>query len=184
MSIAEAVGETLGGPEAALDIARATDDEIARVCVAMLRLGDEAAVELALVPDTALLRCADRAFLAAHPPPQGGAPGSFATRMLRLLARYREACGLDRAMTMAHLAELYAAAVAGLAADEEMGERSGGGPPSPPSGERAGVRGRCALGDRLPAPSPGSPLRGRATLSRDAGEGLGARLYNLRGKSA
>ncbi|HZT88545.1 MAG TPA: DNA polymerase III subunit gamma/tau [Stellaceae bacterium] len=42
--------------------------------------------------------------------------------------------------------------------------------PSPPAGERAGVRGQTAV--PLPSPSPGSPLPGRATLSRGGGDNL------------
>jgi len=42
--------------------------------------------------------------------------------------------------------------------------------PSPPSGERVGVRGLSA--EATPTPSPGSPRPGRSTLSRDAGEGF------------
>jgi DNA polymerase-3 subunit gamma/tau len=41
--------------------------------------------------------------------------------------------------------------------------------PSPPSGERVGVKGPAT--EPLATPSPGSPLPGRATLSRNAGEG-------------
>src|SRR5439155_15019212 len=55
--------------------------------------------------------------------------------------------------------------------------RDGGSPaaaelntPSPPSGERVGVRGLSAKA--VPTPSPGSPLPGRSTVSRDAGEGF------------
>jgi DNA polymerase-3 subunit gamma/tau len=47
-------------------------------------------------------------------------------------------------------------------------------PPSSPSGERIGVRGQSA--DIAPAPSPGSPLPGRSTLSRSAGEGQATAL--------
>ncbi|MGD9616400.1 MAG: DNA polymerase III subunit gamma/tau [Alphaproteobacteria bacterium] len=54
--------------------------------------------------------------------------------------------------------------------------------PSPPSGERAGVRGQSAepvrgqSAEPSPAPSPGSPLPGQAILSRSAGEGLAPTL--------
>ena len=64
--------------------------------------------------------------------------------------------------------------VADLPAPAELvrsltGERAAA-TPAPPSGDRVGVSGQST--GEAPTPSPGSPLPGRATLSRSAGEGL------------
>ncbi len=93
---------------------------------AILRLGQEAAAELAAIPDTPELQALDRAFEAAYPSPHGNPPPPIARRMLRLIERYRRECGLDRLDRDALSAEI-AARIAALTAQEEAGGRSRGG---------------------------------------------------------
>lgn len=76
----------------------------------ILRLGEEAAAELATIPDTPELQAHDHALAAACPPVPGSARPPIARRMLRLIERYRRECGLDRLERDGLFAELAARA--------------------------------------------------------------------------
>jgi hypothetical protein len=74
----------------------------------ILRLGEEAAAELAAIPDMPELQALDRDFAAAYPWLPGNGPPPVAQRMLRLIERYRRECGLDRLELDRTLAEIRA----------------------------------------------------------------------------
>jgi hypothetical protein len=81
-----------------------------------VRLDEEAAAELAAIPDTAELAALDRAFTAGHPIAAATLPGPIVQQMHRLVARYRDECGIDRLIIELEIAEAYANCLAQLPA--------------------------------------------------------------------
>ncbi len=96
---------------------------------AIVRLGAEAAAELAMIPDLPELAAGDRAFLAAHPLDADGMCGPIVRQMRGLVERYRRECNIDRLIMHLEIADAFARC---LARHPGSGES-----PSPPSrGER------------------------------------------------
>jgi len=78
---------------------------------AIMRLGVEAAAELAAIPDTPQLAAGDRAFVALHPLETSELGGPIVRQMRRLVERYREECKIDRVILYLTIAEAYARCV-------------------------------------------------------------------------
>jgi len=79
-----------------------------RALAGALRFGEAAAVQLAAIPDTALLRAADDRRLG---PDHAGVEEAFAAQLLRLILQYRDGREIDAAN--ASPAELLGARLAG-----------------------------------------------------------------------
>jgi len=75
---------------------------------AIMRLGAEAAAELAMIPDTPQLAAADRAFVALHPLETGELGSPIVHQMRLLVQRHRDECGIDRLILHLTLADAYA----------------------------------------------------------------------------
>jgi len=90
----------------------------------IVRLGVEAAAELAAIPDTQALKASDRVFTAAHPLAADRRRGPIVRQMQRLIERYRQECDIDRLILHVEIAAAYARCVAHIAA-EQAGEQVG-----------------------------------------------------------
>ena len=83
---------------------------------AIVRLGAEAAAELAALPDTPELEADDRAFIVAHRPAANKQPSPAVRQMHRLVERYRDEGGIEAAILELTIAEAYARCLADITA--------------------------------------------------------------------
>ena len=85
---------------------------------AIVRLGNEAATELAAIPDTPVLQADDRVFVAPRPLAPDCAGGPIVRQMRRLVERYRQECNIEGAGIALTIAAAYARCLALPAADQ------------------------------------------------------------------
>jgi hypothetical protein len=95
---------------------------------AIVRLGAEAAAELAMIPDLPELAAGDRVFLAAHPLAADGMRGRIVRQMRRLVERYRRECNIDGLIMHLEIADAFARCLANhpAAGDESLSALQGG----------------------------------------------------------
>ncbi len=92
--------------------------EIDPTRAAIVRLGAEAAAELAAIPDTPELQAGDCVFVAEHPLAAYSVRRPMVRQMHRLVERYRVERGIDTAAIELTIAEAYARCFARLATEQ------------------------------------------------------------------
>jgi hypothetical protein len=111
--------------------------EIDPTRAAIVRLGDNAAAELAMIPDMPELAAGDRVFLATHPLDADSIRGPLVRQMRRLVERYRRECNIDGLIMHLEIADAYASCLAHHPGRSEKprsalkGSRGGKGGPRP-----------------------------------------------------